>query len=643
MTDTPAGPTIFNDRYELHRKLARGGMADVYLARDLLLDRPVAVKVLFPEHARDEAFVTRFRREAQAAANLNHPNVVAVYDWGQQYDTYFIVMEYVEGRPLSEIIHTEGPLHPNRAAEVTADVAAALGFAHRNGVVHRDVKPGNILITPSGQVKVADFGIAQASSANDTSGNLTQAGAVMGTATYFSPEQAQGHTVDPRSDLYSLGCVLYEMLTARTPFTGDSPVAVAYKHVQEQPLPPSRINPSVPVPLEAIDMKLLQKDPGLRYATAEDLRSDLRRFLEGQPVAAAGHPGAAAGVVVGAGIAGAAAGEATQMVPATGAAGGAGGGNGGPPTTANDYVGPPEKKRTGLYVALVIAALAIIAIILFFVGSNMGKTTAKVTVPDVTTKDVTEATNTLSQAGFKVSVKNVANDTVPLNQVFEQTPKGNEQADKGSTVEITVSSGVGDTKVPNVTGLTQAAAESLLKTNNLVPDVTQQASDTVPKGTVISQNPAANATATKNSVVKVVVSSGPGDVTIPNVVGLSAATASNQLGQAGFNVTSSTDSSATVPSGNVISTNPTAGNQAAKGSTVSIIVSSGPAQILVPNVVGMQVNTAQNALNGAGLTSTVTTAHSLTVPVDQIISQTPAAGTSVNPGSSVTIVKSLGV
>jgi beta-lactam-binding protein with PASTA domain len=249
----------------------------------------------------------------------------------------------------------------------------------------------------------------------------------------------------------------------------------------------------------------------------------------------------------------------------------------------------------------------------------------------------------LSQAGFKVSVKNVANDTVPLNQVFEQTPKGNEQADKGSTVEITVSSGVGDTKVPNVTGLTQAAAESLLKTNNLVPDVTQQASDTVPKGTVISQNPAANATATKNSVVKVVVSSGPGDVTIPNVVGLSAATASNQLGQAGFNVTSSTDSSATVPSGNVISTNPTAGNQAAKGSTVSIIVSSGPAQILVPNVVGMQVNTAQNALNGAGLTSTVTTAHSLTVPVDQIISQTPAAGTSVNPGSSVTIVKSLGV
>ena len=232
MTDQPAGPTVFNDRYELHRKLAQGGMANVYLARDLLLDRPVAVKVLFPEHARDDAFVERFRREATAAANLNHPNVVAIYDWGQQHGTYYIVMEYVEGRPLSDIIRTEGPLHPDRAAEITADVAAALAFAHRNGVVHRDVKPGNILITGTGQVKVADFGIAQASSNADATQNLTQAGAVMGTATYFSPEQAQGLPVDPRSDLYSLGCVLYEMLTARPPFAGDSPVAVSYTHLR---------------------------------------------------------------------------------------------------------------------------------------------------------------------------------------------------------------------------------------------------------------------------------------------------------------------------------------------------------------------------------------------------------------------------
>src|SRR5438874_2902420 len=252
---------VFSSRYEIQREVAQGGMAEVYLAHDQLLNRPVAMKALFPEYAREPSFVERFRREAQAAANLNHPNIVAIYDWGQEDGTYFIVMEYVEGRVLRDLIRSEAPLDLNQAAEITAEIASALAFAHRNGVVHRDVKPGNVLLTRFGNVKVTDFGIARAG----TSDGLTQTGSVMGTATYFSPEQAQGLPVDGRSDVYSLGVVLYEMLTGVVPFTGDSPVAVAYKHVREEPLAPSQRNPEVPPDLEKIILAALAKDPDHRY------------------------------------------------------------------------------------------------------------------------------------------------------------------------------------------------------------------------------------------------------------------------------------------------------------------------------------------------------------------------------------------
>src|SRR3954471_20270857 len=274
---------VFSGRYEIQREVAQGGMAEVYLARDQLLNRPVALKALFPEYAREPSFVERFRREAQAAANLNHPNIVAIYDWGQEGGTYFIVMEYVEGRSLRDLVRSEAPLDANQAAEITAEIASALAFAHRNGVVHRDVKPGNVLLTRSGNVKVTDFGIARAG----TSDGLTQTGSVMGTATYFSPEQAQGLSVDGRSDVYSLGVVLYEMVTGGAPFTGDSPVAVAYKHVREAPVPPSRRNPDVPPDLEHIILTAMAKDPDLRYQSADDMRADLLRFRRGRPLAAA--------------------------------------------------------------------------------------------------------------------------------------------------------------------------------------------------------------------------------------------------------------------------------------------------------------------------------------------------------------------
>src|SRR6516162_9226544 len=259
---------VFSNRYEIQRELAQGGMAEVYLAHDQLLDRPVALKALFPEYAREPSFVERFRREAQAAANLNHPNIVAIYDWGQEAGTYFIVMEYVEGRTLRDIIRTEGPIEPGRAADITAEIASALAFAHRSGVVHRDVKPGNVLITPQGNVKVTDFGIARAGASD----GLTQTGSVMGTATYFSPEQAQGLAVDGRSDVYSLGVVLYEMVTGVAPFTGDSPVAVAYKHVREDPVPPSQRKTELPPDLQQIILTALAKDPDARYQSADDMR-----------------------------------------------------------------------------------------------------------------------------------------------------------------------------------------------------------------------------------------------------------------------------------------------------------------------------------------------------------------------------------
>src|SRR5436190_3927588 len=275
---------VYNGRYELVRHVARGGMAEVYLAHDRLLDRPVALKVLFPELSVDRSFVERFRREAQAAANLSHPNIVSVYDWGEEENTYFIVMEYVDGRPLSSVLKTEGTLLPDRAAGICAEVAGALEFAHRNGVIHRDVKPGNVLITGDGTVKVADFGIARAANAEES---LTQTGAVMGTATYFSPEQAQGTTVDARSDIYSLGVVLYELVTGRPPFSGDNPVTIAYKHVREDPAAPRARNPSVPVAFEHIVLQAMAKDPADRYQTAEELRADLLRFRQGRPVVAA--------------------------------------------------------------------------------------------------------------------------------------------------------------------------------------------------------------------------------------------------------------------------------------------------------------------------------------------------------------------
>jgi eukaryotic-like serine/threonine-protein kinase len=615
-------PTVFNGRYELHRQLGRGGMAEVFLARDQLLDRPVAVKVLFSEFATDPAFVERFRREATAAANLNHPNIVGVFDWGEADDTYFIVMEYVDGRTLSEILRDEGPLHPDRAADVGADVAAALGFAHRNGVVHRDVKPGNVLVTPSGQVKVADFGIARAITATSDE-NLTQVGTVMGTATYFSPEQARGDAVDPRSDIYSLGCVLYELVVGRPPFAGDSPVAIAYKHVQESPVAPRQLNPELPTAIEAIILKCLAKNPVNRYPTAEDLRADLRRFREGNRILA--EPVMVPPVDPG----------ATSVVAATAAVAAA-------DEPYFDEDDEDEGRRSGLFLFALIVLLGVLAAMLYllsrqFAGDDTPEV-AQVEVDNVVGKPVAEAQEILEDQGLEVEITTEANDEEEAGIVFDQDPKRGEKVDEGSTVTLKVSAGAAAVAVPDVIGSPVEQAQLRLTAEGFTVAVEEVVDEEAPVGEVVDQDPSGNDEAPRGSEVRLFVSKGPAPREVPDVVGRTIAEASNLLGQAGFTVKQSAEASNDVPEGEVIRTDPAAGTTQPKGATITVVVSTGPAEGPVPSVVGLTEANAINTLNNAGFSPDVVEQDTDDPTQDgRVISQDPAANTVANEGSTVTI------
>ena len=663
MSDNNA--VILNDRYEMQQRIGRGGMADVYLARDILLDRLVAIKVLFPEYATDPAFVERFRREAQSAANLNHPNIVSVYDWGRSNNTYFMAMEYVPGRTLAEALHDVGQITAMKAAEVGIEVAAALSFAHRGNVVHRDIKPGNILIGSNGQLKVADFGIARAlGSAADS--NLTQVGAVMGTAAYLSPEQAQGGQPDPRSDLYSLGIVLYEMVGGRVPFSGDNPVSIAYKQVHEAPQPLNQLASDVPRAFEAIVARLLAKDPDLRYATAEAVRDDLRRFRDGIPVQALadainrrnGDPtpiGTAApttmiptGPMVGGPDDVAAAttvmpsAQATTALPRTTI-------NANPDMppgyTASNAVVPTDdlqRKRTAIVIGAISATvLLIIGAVVAFLALSGGSTEAPtVAVPDVTNQVLEDAVTTLKNLGFEVVPVAEETTTVDTNVVWKQVPLPGEEIKEGETVTIVYNPSNAPMAVPNLTGMTiDQARAALLNLGLTIGVITPQNDPTAPADTIIASVPKTGEQVLGGATIDLTVSQGSGVVQIPNVQGQTSQAARSVLeGEPyKFLITVVEEASATVESGRVTRTSPTIGADTTKGASVTIYVSTGQATVAVPLVSGLTEAQARAKLTSSGFIVKVEYIEVATGNANdgRVIAQDPNMNVQSTPGSQV--------
>jgi beta-lactam-binding protein with PASTA domain/tRNA A-37 threonylcarbamoyl transferase component Bud32 len=614
---------VFSNRYEIQRGIARGGMAQVYLARDQLLDRPVAIKVLFPEFARDPSFVERFRREAQAAANLNHPNIVGIYDWGQERGTYFIVMEYVEGRSLRDVIRADGALPPAQAAEIGAEIAGALAFAHRNGVVHRDVKPGNVLLTAAGRVKVTDFGIARATQGSPGDA-LTLTGAVMGTATYFSPEQAQGLPVDGRSDVYSLGVVLFEMLTGEPPFRADNAVAMATAHVREEAPRARDLEPDVPHDLDEIVTGAMIKDVDARYQSADDLRDDLVRFGRGRPPAALPVTAALAEVPTGAG---ATAGRteampAAETVPA-----------GGPP--GDDFY-PRPRRRWGTIIAGVVGLTLLAAAIIFLLvssGDRNGASAARIDVPNVVGQDFDAAKALLEGEGFEVRRVDETSAEA-ANLVLRQEPPEGRKLEEGGTVRLFVSEA--EVEVPdNLVGQQCLVGIQELQRIGLAGSCQDEDSDE-PAGTVLRTDPPAGTPVAKGGNVTLVQARQP-DIPVPDVANQPAAAAKELLEQSGFVVTTANEPSVDVPAGWATRTDPPAATPLKRGDALTMFISTGPERVEVPDVRNLTQEEAQNQLIIRAF-NVIVQPQMTNNPqqVGRVISQNPSGG-QAEQGSTVTI------
>ena len=554
-------PRLLGGRYELDGVVGRGGMAEVYRARDIRLDRIVAIKTLRADLARDQIFQARFRREAQSAASLNHPSIVAVYDTGEDMATGvpvpYIVMEYVDGRTVRDLLQEGHRLLPERSLEIIDGVLRALEYSHQAGIVHRDIKPGNVMVTRNGDIKVMDFGIARAMS--DAQATMTQTAQVIGTAQYLSPEQARGDRVDARSDLYSAGCLLYELLTGRPPFTGDSPVAIAYQHVRENPVPPSRVDPDVPVWADAIVLKAMAKSPADRYQTAAEMRADLQRAASGLPVSAPptrldNYPRTQR-MGTGAMMAG-----TTQI----------------PPVEDYDYAGGDYGRGDGggggghrwvPWVLGLVVVVGVVAGVAYYLLAGGGKTYA---VPLVNNEPVATAKAQITAAHLQYATANQVSSTVKVGYVINSNPAEGDNVPANTRVTLYVSTGAAPVAVPNVEGLSENAAQTKLQNEGFSVSVQQDTTSTQPAGQVVNQNPSGGTTVAPGSKVTIYVS---GAANVPNVVGLSQASAQTSLQTAGFKVNAVTSAgpAGTTP-GNVWQQNPAANATEAPGTSVTILV-----------------------------------------------------------------------
>jgi len=596
---------VFGRRYRVTERIGTGGMADVYKAVDETLGRTVAVKVMHARYADDPDFVQRFRHEASAAANLSHPAIVNIYDYGVERGTYYIVMELVRGTDLKQIVKQRGALDPIKVAEYGAQACAALTVAHGYGIIHRDIKPQNIVLMPDGGIKVMDFGIARA-----VDSDATQTGSVLGTAQYVSPEQAQGQKLGPESDLYSLGVVLYELATGRLPFDGETPVSVALRHVNDTAPAPRSVNPNIPPALEAVILKSMQKDPSKRYRSAEEMREDLLRVVAGRSVAAMPRV------------------DDTSVMPPVGRTG------------APADIERVDTERRGMSPWIWVALIVVAILLGLGVAAALGAF-SELRVPQTAGMTVTEAKAAIAKVGLVVATETVsASDSVAQDLVIGTDPAAGAAAKSGDGITLIVSSGPQKIAVPDVVGSGETSAVvAILRSgfkNN--PDITRDFNSKYPAGTVYKVEPAAGDMALPGTTLHIWVSQGTEMVTVPTVVGETETNATKDLNKAGFDVKVVKIADASATKGTVTDQTPAGATQAAKSSVVTITVSTGPEQVTVPNLIGMTQAAATAKLNSVHLVATVL---SITDPspanTGNVTDQDPTYPTKVNTGSTITI------